>query len=217
MTTIDVYADPALEVLARAAESVTYKYDDYVSEETMYEEAWLWRIRHATLVSSFLDKEGGADMNGLERVVKSYLDSVARAEKALVCGYHVDDECHYTPKVIAELLPICLDIEAALLPSAPSDDAPGRGSNPHGQGDFVTSLLDVREAWTNTAFRGDEMRLIRERYVNDLEWPHVAAIYGITVEEAQRHVAIGLRRMSETLGGLPARSCKPGCECKEIQ
>lgn len=213
--TIDVYADPALEVLARAAESVAYKYDDYVSAETMYEDAWLWRIRHVALVSSFLDKEEGADMRGLEKVVRSYLESVARAEKALVCGYHTDDEAYYTPRVVAELLPVCLDIEAALLPSAPTDDAPGRGGNPHGQGDFVTSLLDVREAWTNTAFRGSEMRLIEARYVEDREWPQIAAMYGMEVEDVQRTVSIGLRRLSEFLGGLPSKRCKPGCECKQ--
>ena len=217
MTTVDVYADPALEVLARAAESISYKYDDYVSPETMYEEAWLWRIRHVTLVASFLEKEGGADMSGLERVVKSYLDSVARAEKALVCGYHVDDEAFYRPAVIAELLPMVFDIEAALLPSAPTDDAPGRGGNPHGQGDFVTSLLDVREAWTSTAFRGSEMDYIKARFVDDLEWGHIAASFGVDVEEVQKRTATGLRRMSERLGGLPARPCKPNCECKEIK
>jgi hypothetical protein len=216
MTTVDVYADPALEVLARAAESVAYKYDDYVSFETMYQEAWLYRIRHTTLVGSFLNREEGPDMRGLEKVIRSYLETLARQERALVCGFHVDDECYYTPKVLAELLPICLDIEAALLPSAPSDDAPGRGSNPHGQGDFVTSLLDVREAWTTTAFRGDEMGLIKARYVDDMSWEFIAATHGVDVEEVQRRTSIGLRRMSERLGGLPARSCKGDCECKEI-
>lgn len=215
--TVDIYADPALEVLARAAESVAYKYDDYVSFETMYEEAWLYRIRHLALVSSFLDREEGADMSGLERVIRSYLESVARAEKALVCGFDVTDEAFYQPKVIAELLPMVFDLEAALLPSAPTDDAPGRGSNPHGQGDFVTSLLDVREAWTSTAFRGIEMDLIRARYIEDLSWPHIAASFQVDVEEAQKRASIGLRRMAETLGGLPPRSCKPGCECKEIR
>lgn len=214
MTTVDVYADPALEVLARAAESISYKYDDYVSPETMYEEAWLWRIRHVALVGSFLEKEGGADMSGLERVVKSYLDSVARAEKALVCGYHVDDEAYYTPRVVAELLPVCLDIEAALLPSAPTDDAPGRGGNPHGQGDFVTSLLDVREAWTSTAFRGSEMSYIKSRYVEDQPIELIAASFGTTVEQVNRGLAIGLRRMSEYLGGLPSKRCADGCECR---
>jgi len=214
--TIDVYADPALEVLARAAESVAYKYDDFVSFETMYQEAWEYRIRHVTLVASFLNREEGPDMRGLERVIRSYLESVARSEKALVSGYHVDDEAYYTPKVVAELLPLCLDIEAALLPSAPTDDAPGRGGNPHGQGDFVTSLLDVREAWTTTAFRGSEMQYINAHFVEDMSWELIAATYGVDVEEVQRRTAIGLRRMSEALGGLPSKQCAATCECREV-
>ena len=212
---IDVYADPALPVLERAAESVAYRFGQFLSAEDAYQEAWVWRLRHPTLVASFLEPtEGPPQVNGLERVVKSYLESVARKEKALSCGYHQDDEAFYTPRIVAELLPLVFDIEAALLPSAPSDDAPGRGSNPHGQGDFVTSLLDVREAWISTAFRNSEMRLIEARYVEGLEWNHIAASFGITEEEAKKQTAIGLRRMAETLGGLPPRSCKPDCECR---
>lgn len=217
MTVVDIYADPALEVLERAAGAVAYHYKDYIGEDDLYQTAWVWRLRHPVLVKSFLEpEEGEPNVSDLERVVKSYLQSVARKEKALFCGYHQDDECFYSPKVVAELLPLVFDIEAALLPSAPTDDAPGRGSNPHGQGDFVTSLLDVREAWTNTAFRGDEMQLIRARYIEDLEWAHVAASFGIELEDAQRRVAIGLRRMSEFLGGLPPKTCPVACECKEI-
>ena len=213
--TVDVYADPALEVLARAAEAVAYKFNDYVSEETLYEDAWHWRIRHVSLVKSFLEPaEGEVNVNGLEKVVRSYLESVARKEKALTHGYHPDDESFYSPKVIAELLPLVFDIEAALLPSATTDDAPGRGGNPHGQGDFVTSLLDVRGAWTSTAFRGSEMDYIRARYVEDLDWGHIAASFGVDVEEVQRRTAIGLRRMSERLGGLPPKRCAENCECR---
>lgn len=213
----DIYADPALEVLEKASLAVAYSYKDWISEADLYQEAWEWRLRHPVLVSSFMDKEEGADLKGLERVVRSYLESVARKEKALSCGYHQDDECFYTPKVLAELLPMVFDIEASLLPAAPTDDAPGRGSNPHGQGDFVASLLDVRGAWLSTAFRGDEARMIEARFVDDMDWNHLAASFGVEEEDAKKTVAIGLRRMSNALGGLPARACGSDCECREVE
>lgn len=217
MEVIDVYSDPALEVLAKAASDVAYRFGDFISEHDLYQEAWLWRLRHPTLVKSFLEPaEGQPDMSGLNRVVRSYLESVARKERALCRGYHPDDETYYSPKVVAELLPMVFDIEAALLPAAASDDAPGRGSNPHGQGDFVASLLDVRNAWITTAFRGDEARLIESRFVDDMSWEHIAASFQIDVEDAKRTVSIGLRRMSERLGGLPPRACRVDCECREV-
>jgi hypothetical protein len=212
----DIYSDPALAVLEKAALSVAYSYKDWISEADLYQSAWEWRLRHPVLVSSFMDREEGADVKGLERVIRSYLESVGRKEKALACGYHPDDEMFYRPAVIAELLPMVFDIEASLLPAAPSDDAPGRGSNPHGQGDFVASLLDVRQAWLTTPFRGDESRMIEARYVDDMEWDHLAASFGVEVEDAKRTVAIGLRRMANQLGGLPARACSVDCECKEV-
>jgi hypothetical protein len=212
---IDVYADPALPILERAAAEVAYHYKDFVSEEDLYQEAWLWRLRHPKLVESHLGKER-PDVSGLQRLVRSYLEALARREKAACRGYHPDDESFYSPAVIAELLPMTLDIEAALLPAAASDDAPGRGSNPHGQGDFVASLLDVRDAWINTAFRGDEARLIEARFCDDMAWGHIAASFGLKEEDVKRKVSVGLRRMSEHLGGLPSRGCPSGCECREV-
>ena len=91
MTLIDVYADSAPQVLSDAADAVAYHFDDYVSFETMYQEAWLWRLRHPQLVSSFLDKEQ-PDVRGLQRVVESYLTSLAREERGVTLGYHPDYE-----------------------------------------------------------------------------------------------------------------------------
>lgn len=213
--TVDIYNDPSLQVLSDAAEAVAYHWSEWLSFDDLYQEAWLWRLRHTALVNSFLEKEE-PDVRGLERVIKSYLESVARKEKAICSGYQPDDEVFYTPRVVAELLPLTLDIEAALLPAAPPDgDKLGGTGNPHGSSDFVTSLLDVRNAWLTTAFRGDEMRLTEARYVDGWEWDRIAASYSTDVEEVKAQVARGLRRLSNTLGGLPPRSCPSSCECKE--
>jgi hypothetical protein len=60
------------------------------------------------------------------------------------------------------------------------------------------------------------MGLIKARFVDDMDWNHLAASYGLELEDAQKKVSVGLRRMAETLGGLPPKGCKPGCECKEM-
>ena len=211
MTVVDIYADPALEVLSAAAHAVHYHFEDYVDNDDLYHEAWVWRLQHPLLVSSFLDKEQ-LDVNGLQRVVEGYLTSLARRERALTLGYHPDDEQFYTPRVVAELLPLTLDIESALLPSAASDGAGGaKSKNPHGQSDFVASLLDVRRAWIETAFRRDEARLIEAHFIDDMTYEHISASFGLDVEEVKKRIAIGLRRMSEYLGGLPARQCPSDC------
>ena len=126
---------------------------------------------------------------------------MARAEKARILGYHIDDEVFYTPKVIAVLLPTALDLEDALAPTFdPTVEHTGSGGGGH-YGDLATSLIDVRSAWANTAFRGSEMQLIKARYVDDLEWDHIAASYGMTLEAVQLEVIRGLRRLMNTLGG----------------
>lgn len=214
---IDTSNSLAYDVALRAAESVHYHFKAFTTVNDLYQDAFEFLLRHPILWSQFEEAEDRKMAERtLDRIVMDHLRGIARREKATQSGYHVDDECTYTPKVVAELLPLIFDLEAALLPSAPTDDAPGRGSNPHGQGDFVTSLLDVRQAWTSTAFRGTEMSVLELRFVEQLEWDHLAASLSMEVEEAKRQAAIGLRRLSDRLGGLPARSCLPTCECKEV-
>lgn len=199
MTDIDV---------PRIAESVHYHYKDTVELDDLTQEGWVFVYSHPKLVAKH---EG--DMTGLERVIRSHLLAVAQKENALKRGFHIDDVVYYTPRVIAEVLPLCMDIEEALAPKASApDDGAGRVHNPHGQGDFVATLIDVRNAWIVTAFRQDEAQLIHARYVEDLNYHEIAASYGHDVEEVKRRIAIGLRRMTNVLGGLRGKGCPPTCE-----
>lgn len=200
-----------LTTLDAAAESVAYHYEGVLSKDDLYQDAWVWALQHPLLVASFLDKET-PDVKGLQRVAQDYLRGVAQKEKARVAGYHVNDNVWYSPRVVAELLAMTMDIEAALAPTArpADDDMPGAG-NKDGQGDLLASLMDVRNAWICTAFRDDEARLIEARYVDEMEWAHIAASFGHEVEEAKRRVAVGLRRMVDFLGGHAGKSCPVDC------
>jgi DNA-directed RNA polymerase specialized sigma24 family protein len=60
------------------------------------------------------------------------------------------------------------------------------------------------------------MQYINAHFVEDMSWELIAATYGVDVEEVQRRTAIGLRRMSEALGGLPSKQCSNSCECREV-
>lgn len=219
MIDIVVSDDPALPVLEKVAEEIAYRWGDWLPFEDAYQSAWVWRISHPTVVQTYLDDEDmKRGMNGLERHVRDYLLALARKEKAAICGYSVDDEVFYTPAVVAELLPLTLDIEAALLPAAPadSDSGGGRVRNPYGQGDYLASLLDVRRAWVETPFRNDESRLIEARFCEGLEYGHIAASFSLEVDEVKRQIAIGLRRMTNHLGGFPGRLCAVDCpDCIE--
>jgi DNA-directed RNA polymerase specialized sigma24 family protein len=214
---IDLSNSVAYDVALRCAESVHYHHKDYTTVDDLYQSAWEYLLRHPVMWSQFEEAEDRVMAERtLDRIVMDHLRGIARREKAERSGYHVDDECTYSPKVIAELLPMTFAIESALLPAAASDDAPGRGGNPHGQGDFVASLLDVRNAWITTAFRGDEARLIEARFVDDMSVEHIAASFSTTPDEVKKQLARGLRRMVERLGGLPSRGCPGDCECREV-
>lgn len=142
------------------------------------------------------------DVSDLDKVVRAYLETVAREEKAKALGYAPSDEVFYTPMVVAKLLPVALELEDALQPSY-DPEADHRGGGDYG--DFVASLLDVRRAWIGVAFRRDEMRLIEARFVNDWEYDRIAAAYSMDEEEVSKQIARGLRRMVDFLGGRDPR------------
>lgn len=212
---INLSLDPALPHLERCSAATERRFLLWVSEEFLYEEAYAWRLRHPVLVDTLL-KEG--KVNELERHVMDYLTGVARAEKAKTCGYHPDDESFYTPGVIAQLLPMTLDVAGAVLTAAPPDrDEGGRTNNPHKQSDFISMLADVARAWATTPLNRTESRVIEMRFLDDMDYDHIAASLQMEKEDVEKAAARGLRRLCDRLGGLPTKKgCPSECiDCEE--
>lgn len=146
--------------------------------------------------------EALSNVSDLDRIVRAYLEQVARDEKAKTLGYDPYDEQFYTPAVVGKLLPVALELEDALQPSY-DPEAEHRGGGDYGE--FVASLLDVRRAWIGTAFRGDEMRVLEMRFVQDRPYSQIAAMLNADLEEVEKQASRGLRRMTNFLGGSDPR------------
>ena len=218
--------------LAAAAKAVAWDYGAWISQEDLQQEAWVWSLRHPLLVDK-LDAEGK-----LQHQVRDHLRLIAQRERAHRVGYHPDDVEYYTPAQVARYLPLALDIEGATAPkgapleggegdigkgsaATPNNDDAGRAlprpsrsmtGNPHALSDLVCSLVDIKNAWINTPLFGYEKDAIRLRYVEDLNWFEVADRLGVELEDAKRAVAVGLRRLTDFLGGFRGRSCPADCE-----
>ena len=175
--------------LMNSVRSVHWHFEPWVSQ------TWLVAAGVAFIRDN---EEELSNVSDLDRVVRAYLETVARAEKARRLGYAPSDEVFYTPMVIAKLLPVALELEDALQPSY-DPEADHRGGGDYGE--FVAALLDVRRAWVNAAFRDSEMRFIEERFCRDMEYAYIAAAYGVDVEVVKEQIARGLRRMMNFLGG----------------
>lgn len=207
---IPVSNDPVLYVIERTAADLAGR--GWVPFEDLYQEGWVWRLSHPVTVQALVDEGGRA----LDQRIRGYLTEFWRREKAAVSGYSVDDEAFYTPETVAKLLPLTLDIEAALISARDSDSDGGRVRNPHGQGDFLTSLIDVSTAWTRTKFRGSEARLIEMHFCDGMEYEHIAGSTAMSVDDVKKRIAVGLRRMVNHLGGWPGRACPADCpDCIE--
>lgn len=161
-----------------------------------------WELWAAGANFVLANEEALTDVSDLDKVVRAYLESVARDEKAKALGYAPSDEQFYTPMVVAKLLPIALELEDALQPSY-DPEADHRGGGDYGE--FVASLLDVRRAWINSAFRNSEMAILKRRFVEDQDWTFIAATLGMEMEEVQKQATRGLRRMVNFLGGTDPR------------
>lgn len=206
MTDVDVYSDPALSILVACALDAGHLYK-WVPFDDLYQEAWLWRIRHPLLTEQLL----GQSSSQLQRAVNDHLRLVAQRERAQQTGYHMDDVEFYSPGMIATLLPQAVDIIEATAPGGGATDDVKGASDPHGQSGFLTSLIDVANAWIVTKFREDEKQILGLRFIEDLNWGEISASTGHDMEEVKRRAALGLRRLVKTLGGWRGRSCPVPC------
>jgi hypothetical protein len=211
--TLDLANDQALSILLGAAETVHRKYPDCTTIDHLYQEAYVWLLRHPlTVIECLKEDVKGARM--LNQIVVDYLRSVARADRAALRGYSPDDECFYTPAVIAELLPLTLDLENALRPTVTDDVRTSGGGDPSTGGDLLVMLLDVRSAWANTPLSNDESEYLNALYMERMDLHHIAGSYQVEVEDVERIVKRGLRKLVDFLGGTPG-GCKKSCECKD--
>ena len=206
MTEVDVYNDPAMSILVACALDAGQHYK-WVPFDDLYQEAWLWRISHPQLTEKLLEQSSSA----LQRAVNDHLRLVAQRERAQQTGFQVEDPEYYTPRMIGTLLPQALDIIESTAPKGGASDDIRGAADPHGQSGFLTSLIDVANAWITTSFRRDEQQILRMRYIKDLNWHEIAGSIGLEVEEVKHRAAQGLRRMVWTLGGFRGRSCPVDC------
>lgn len=208
---VDVYNDPAGSILMAVALDAAARYK-WVPFDDLHQEAWVWRLRHPQYVAELLEKGSSQ----LQRAVADYLRLVAQRERAAQTGYHPDDVVYYTPAMIAGLLPQAVDILEATAPKGGDQEDTKGPSDPHGQSGFVTSLIDVANAWLITPYRDDEKQILRLRYIDDLNWGEIALSLGHDMEEVKRRAAIGLRRTVDILGGWRGKECPTDCpDCTE--
>lgn len=216
MIDVDLSNDPSLTILLNASQRVARGY--YLGPEYpdhLYQVAYEWRLRHPETVETLLS---AGDTRKLSSLVHDYLLGVAQAEKAAVGGYSPDDVAYYSPRTLAEMLPACFEIDESVLSAAAPGEGSGSGHNPHGQGDYIATLMDVRHAWEAAGFRDDERHFIDAHYRQGYNIPLLAITSQTTQEEVKRQLSRGLRRMVEVLGGFRGKGCNVDCvDCWPVE
>lgn len=202
-------------VLRTAAADITRRYRAFVSFADMHREATMFVLEHPKAVAEALEDEKRADQR-VSRLVSRHLVKVARQEKAAVSGYDPDDECFYSRKTLAMLLPAVWDDQMLLHPPKAGGDAPMTSTkrDPATLGDWAVSVADARRAWRHADLSGPQRLALVYRFSDQHTVATIGRLLEVSEEDASGLVGSGLRVLVEFLGGEPG-GCARGCECRD--
>lgn len=144
------FEDVATRFVRKAANYTAHRYRLYnVEAEDVQQELFVWLFGEGR---SRVERWLANDPQQTTRIYRSLLDRAlgyAEKEKAIKCGYEVDDITWYTPSMVEALLPLAMDSTYSGLQGKVGEaETSGRrsGKAPNEGGDLLAGVMDIRRA-----------------------------------------------------------------------
>jgi len=190
-------------VTVEVAAKVCAKYGRFIERADVEQEIRLWIYTNFGRVADQLEgadfgtpAERAGHINRVAGWMRRVALKAARAARASAVGYDPDDEYHYTPAVIAKLLPIVItgrrekDADTENRESTSKPD-PATGN------DFEAFLADVRHAWYSAP---DPLLYQIYSEPGQVDRADLATRWGVSLATIYRRETRALQRMADTLG-----------------
>jgi RNA polymerase sigma factor (sigma-70 family) len=187
-------------MIESAAWSVRNRFKQWVDQEDLAQEGYLWVFEHSGRVQEYLDNENPKLAYWwLSRDLWEVMDKYARVSKAQAVGYAVSDEAFYGQQLIEALLPAVLAGDT----DKPKGEqvGPRQQSDPAEGGNYLVMYLDVERAWEKTKLADTERLACELYYGQGYTQTETAEQLEISQPSVQKALKRALRKMVETLGG----------------
>lgn len=187
------------QTLQDLAVSVTRSFPGQSWEDTAQE------LRIFYLTSPRLDE-------GDERRVRFRLREeavrICKRERALQCGYEMDDQFTYPVGRLRDLLPLIFRHDDWVLAGSGFTDMPTAAARPAEGNDLLVSLIDVKLGFRRLSEAQREW--LWAVFLEGRSDEQMAELHGITVDSARRHTQRVLVRLRNVLDGEVSAHDGPG-------
>ena len=198
----------------QTAKQVAKAQREYLSEDDLRQEAWVWVFAHSKKVQGWLD----ADETASQRNAKGLLGSSLRVHLHGLCqkarmatdGTMPQDYYHYSRSVVEGILPDAFDSDAGTGSgsAAPSGDFVRSSKAPDEGFEFQAMLADVRAGLASLP--QEDKRLLWDRYAyGGVDVAVLSASMGIPERTVRYRLSRAVNRLIRHLGGEQPRRMRP--------
>lgn len=192
----------ASEIAANVARQIHPRYAVYFDQADIRQELMIWALRKEKRVAEWLDHEQNnadrkAGIRQLAKAMQREADKYCRSRKAKAVGYETRDEAFYNAGIIEELIAVMDDVDNQQ--AGMQVRVSGGSSDPATSGNFLVSVIDVRNAMEK--LDPNDSLILEMRYQEGLTLTQIGDALGLSDTTIHRRCNAALRRIIKLLGG----------------
>jgi RNA polymerase sigma factor (sigma-70 family) len=196
------------ELVPSVSYVITRKFKDWVEQEDVKQECYLWCIGRSEQFTKLLNEPNHSEREQNEKRIayqmKRMAERFARKEKARKSGYKTSDEVFYDTALIAQLIPFVISsiVDGTVLEQAQemiNDGTPKKQSTPAEGGNLLAILIDIKKSYTK--LQQEDKTILQMRYHDNYTLQQLAQYLECAISTADRRCNSALRRLQDKLGG----------------
>ena len=198
----------------QTAKQVARTQREYLSEDDLRQEAWIWVFAHEDKVFGWLDSDETASQRNARGLLSSslrvHLHGLCQKARMATDGTQSSDYYHYSRSVVEQLLPDAFDPEAGTTTasSAPQGEFVRSSKEPSQGFEYHAMIADLRAGLASLP--QEDKRLLWDRFAfGGVDVGVLAATSGVPERTIRYRLSRAINRLIRSLGGETPRRMRP--------
>lgn len=198
----------------QTAKQVAKSQREYIAEDDLRQEAWIWVFAHTKKVNGWLDDDETASQKNARGLLSSslrvHLHKMCQKERMRRDGTAEGDYYHYSRNVVEQLLPDAFDPDAGttMVSAAPQGEYVRSSKQPSEGFEYHAMLSDIRAGLASLP--ANDKRILWDRFAfggNDIGV--MAASAQVEERTIRYRLSRAINRLIRSIGGETPRRMRP--------
>jgi len=202
------------KAVTQTAKQVAKSQREYIPEDDLRQEAWIWVFAHSRKVHGWLDDDETASQKNAKGLLSSslrvHLHKMCQKERMRRDGTKPDDYYHYSRSVVEQLLPDAFDSDAGTttVSAAPHGEFVRSSKQPSEGFEYHAMLSDIRAGLASLP--PNDKRLLWDRFAFGGSDVKVMAASAKVGDRTMRYrLSRAINRLIRSIGGEQPRRMRP--------